>query len=194
MRELITLVGPMRSGKTSFCVALFPLLAAKSSRPFAIIEENLRDPKGIPLSILLRDLGDGGKIGFASRGRDPLDASKPYPPFDFSPQAFSWAESRIKEAVRKGCGPVILDEMGPLEAGEGGGFFGIAAWLMRHGDCPLVVTVRPGLEKVFADRLRSASGFFPVKHFSIDNAPLDQLLGPVSAEIFLHCQNGEQAL
>lgn len=198
MRELILLTGSMRAGKTSFCKALFQTLKAKSpfplAFPFAIVEENLRDPQGIPLTILLRDLSRGDEIPLAARQQPCSDAPMPYPPFSFSSEAFLWAESRVREAVRKGCGPVILDEMGPLEANEGGGFFGIASWLARNGDYPLLVTVRPSLEQAFADRLRAASGIFPMKRFEIGKDPLGPMLDTLGVEMFRHCQDGKQAL
>ncbi len=194
MRELILLTGSMRAGKTSFCKALFQTLKTESPFPFAIVEENLRDPQGIPLTLLLRDLAQGDEIPLAVRQSSRSDASKPYPPFSFSSKAFLWAESRVREAVRKGCGPVILDEMGPLEANEGGGFFEIASWLARNGDYPLLVTVRPSLEQAFADRLKTASGIFSIKRFKIGEAPLAPMLETLSGEIFRHCQDGKQAL
>ena len=194
MRELILLAGSMRAGKTSFCKALFQTLKAKSPFPFAIVEESLRDPQGIPLTILLRDLGQGDEIPLAVRQQPRSDISKPYPPFSFSSEAFRWAESRVREAVRKGCGPVILDEMGPLEINEESGFFGIASWLLRNGDYPLLVTVRPSLEQVLTDKLRAASGIFPMKRFEIGKALLGPTLDTLRVEMFRHCQDGKQAL
>jgi nucleoside-triphosphatase THEP1 len=194
MRELFLLTGSMRAGKTSFCKILFQTLKTKSPFPFAIVEESLRDPQGIPLTIVLRDLGEGDEVPLAARQRPRSDISKPYPPFSFSQEAFLWAESRVREAVRKGCGPVILDEMGPLEANEGGGFFGIASWLVRNGDYPLLVTVRPSLERVFYERLQAMSGIFPAKRFDIGKAPLGAMLDTLRVDMFRHCQDGKQDL
>jgi len=204
MRELFIVTGPMRSGKTTFCKKLFALLEAGSIRPFAIVEENLRDPRGIPVSLTLHDLGADEERPLASRAtsvpglaldRVPGSGSEfPYPPFRFSEPAFSWARDRAKAAVEKGCGPVLVDEIGPLEADEGKGFFPTVAWLLDHGDCPLLVTMRPGLEKAFLDRL-SGSGERSLGGAAIFHCEADrEEPQTVAAEIFRHCQDRKGAV
>lgn len=194
MRELIILTGPMRSGKTSFCKALFTLLAAKSLQPFAIIEVNQRDSGGIPISLALRDLDAEEEFPLASREAISPGTACQYPPFRFSAEAFFWAHARVKQAAGKGCGPVIIDEIGPLEAKAGNGFLPTVAWILEYCDCPLVVTMRPDLEKAFIGRLAAAQGHDGIETFHVEVGSGEEGLQTVAAEIFRHCQDRKGAL
>lgn len=199
MRELILVTGSMRAGKTSFCKALFQILEQKLTRPFAIIEENLRDGRGIPLSIVLHDLGRDEREPLASRiptpyphagervlGASPGGASPgaDYPPFDFRPEAFDWAEERLRKAIEQGCGPVILDEIGALEAKRGGGFLAAAAWAMDHGEGSLILTLRSEFEGSLIERLSSMTETGSVKRFQLGEVEPDNLASAVADDVF----------
>lgn len=194
MRQLILLAGPMRSGKTTFCKALFPLIARESHSAFAIVEENQRDAEGIPVSLSLRNLGTGETFYLGSRGQEPREFGKPYPPFTFSAEAFSWAESNLMKAVGECDCPVLIDEIGPLEVRGGGGFFRMVEWAIENGTCPLLVTIRPDLVEAFIDRLSSSSGMPEHKRFSISSLSFDRTLRSVFNEVFRHCQEGKGIL
>jgi nucleoside-triphosphatase THEP1 len=191
MRKLILLTGPMRSGKTSFCKALFKLLKEKSPLPFAIVEENERDREGIPISLALRDLGTEEEIPLASREWSLPPVHGAYPPFVFSAQAFSWAEARVRKSVEMGCGPVLLDEIGPLEANKGEGLFGIIEWTLINGSAPLLLTIRPDLVESFTGKISASTGFDSVERYRIDALPLGQGLQTVLDVVFHHCQKGK---
>jgi hypothetical protein len=219
MRELILVTGSMRAGKTSFCKALFQILDQKLTRPFAIIEENLRDGRGIPLSIVLHDLSAKEETPLASRKPAPAPSSgesalgespggvspggvsssgaslsgaslsgaslsADYPPFDFRPEAFTWAEDRLREAVEQGCGPVILDETGALEAKRGGGFLMAAAWAMGHGEGSLILTLRPEFAGSLLERLSSITETGSVKRFQLGEVEPDKLASAIADDFF----------
>ncbi|MFA5851314.1 MAG: nucleoside-triphosphatase [Spirochaetales bacterium] len=190
MRQLMMITGPIRSGKTAFCRTLFSILKQESLSPFSIIEENTRDAAGIPISLALRDQGTGETIALGSRGEEGLALpGRPYAAFAFSQEAFRWADARIKAAVARGCGPVLIDEIGPLEANEKGGFFETLLWVMENGTYPLLVTIRPELTKAFEARLPPSvrdgvAGIFPLEATSIN-----RMLGTMSNDAFRHCQD-----
>lgn len=191
MRNLILIFGSMRSGKTSLCKALFHILQQKSARPFGIIEENQRDGRGIPLVINLRDLAKDESMALASRkplpDGDIPDGASPgeeYPPFNFNEEAFSWAMDRLKDAIAKGCGPVILDEIGALEIRQGGGFLKAVVWAMDHGDAPLVLTLRPELEESLLERLSSMTATGPVKRFQTGDVDAETMASAIADDIF----------
>ncbi|MGB4586834.1 MAG: nucleoside-triphosphatase [Rectinemataceae bacterium] len=172
MRNLILVTGSMRTGKTSLCKALFSILEKKSACPFAIIEENRRDERGIPLTIVLHDLGRKELLHFASRTASQGDD---YLPFNFNPEAFVWVLDKLKEAIAQGCGPVILDEIGALEAKRGGGFLMDAVWAMDHGEGSLVLTLRPELEENLLERLSSMTKIGPVERFRLGSTDPEKL-------------------
>lgn len=189
MRQLMLITGSMCSGKTTFCSALFDILRSKSLSPFSILEENIRDARGIPLSLALHDQGSGETIPLGSRGSGIPLPGRPYPAFIFSTGAFRWALAKVKAAVAQGCGPVMIDEAGPLEANEGGGFFPAIEWAMENGACPLLVTIRSDLEEAFIDRFRKTGRFLDARSFPISVATFDMMLRTVSDDVFRHCQD-----
>lgn len=194
MRDLILILGPMRSGKTTFCRELYRLLADKSPPPFAVIEENIRDSEGFPVSLALRDISAGEEIPLARREERPSGGRGGRAPFAFSEEAFPWAESRIKKAVAEGCGILMIDEIGPLEAAEGGGFLEIVEWALANGDCPLLLTLRPELEGLLLERLSSSSALPRVDRLRLDAGDLDRTLRFASEAIFRHCQERKGTL
>jgi len=189
MRQLMMITGPMRSGKTTFCRALFSILKQESLSPFSIIEENTRDAAGVPISLALRDQGTGETIALGSRGEGLAHPGRPYAAFSFSREAFRWADARVKAAVAGGCGPVMIDEIGPLEANEGGGFFATLAWVIGNGACPLLVTIRPELEEAFVARLPPSLRDSVIGVFPLGAATFNRMLGTMSDDVFRHCQD-----
>lgn len=195
MRDLIVLKGAMRAGKTTFCRALYRELSKTPLRPFAIVEENTRDREGYPLSLFLRDLGSGEGIALASRPRAASRAgSRSRIPFVFSEQAFAWAEAKIKKAVAEGAGPVIIDEIGPLEALDRGGFWDTLPWVMERGEYPLLLTLRPELERPVVDGLKAAIGDFSLRGFVLDSAESQNVSESFFKRIFCHCQEAKSLL
>ena len=190
MRDLYLVTGSMRTGKTSLCKALFHILEQKSTRPFAIIEENQRDDQGIPLTIVLCDLARNEILPLASRkplpgGTSPGGTSPgdDYPPFVFHLEAFAWAMDKLKEAVAQGCGPVILDEIGALEAKRGEGFLMAAVWAMVNGEGSLVLTLRPDLVDSLLERLSSMTEIGPVKRFRLGDTDPEKLASAIADDI-----------
>ncbi len=128
MPDIILVHGAMRSGKTSFCRHLHASLdrafreGRRERRPCALIEENERDADGVPFFLRFRVLGPGleGEADSIELGRRSPGARTD---FRFREEAFAWAHARLAAAVALGCSPVILDEVGRLEAREGKGLF-----------------------------------------------------------------------
>ncbi|MHB0896971.1 MAG: nucleoside-triphosphatase [Spirochaetales bacterium] len=189
MRKLMIITGPMRSGKTRFCRELFSILRQDSLSPFSITEENARDAAGIPISLSLRDEETGETMALGSRAEGPALPGRPYGAFHFSGEAFAWADARVRAAVARGCGPVMLDEIGPLEVREGGGFSGTLEWVIENGECPLLLTLRPELEQAFLAKRSSLwrsnlAGIYPLSATSFN-----RMLKVVSSDVSRHCQD-----
>ena len=189
MRRLMIITGPMRSGKTRFCRELFRILRQDSLSPFSITEENARDAAGIPISLSLRDEETGETMALGSRADGPALPGRPYGAFRFSGEAFAWADAKVRAAVARGCGPIIIDEIGPLEVNEGGGFSGTLEWAAENGDCPLLLTLRPELEDAFLAKCSplwksNLAGVYP-----LSATAFSRTLEAVSGDVFRHCQD-----
>lgn len=189
MRKLMIITGPMRSGKTRLCQELFIILKQDSLSPFSITEENIRDAAGIPISLSLRDEETRETMALGSREEGPALPGRPYGAFRFSSEAFAWADARVRAAVARGCGPVIIDEIGPLEVHEEKGFFGTLEWVAENGSSPLLITIRPELEEAFLAKRSpqwrdKLAGMYPLTATSFSRT-----LEALSGDVFRHCQD-----
>ncbi len=201
MPPLILIVGPMASGKTSLCKFLFRAMAEEGLNPYAIIQENRRDPEGYPTELRLVEFpgGEGRFLGrrgtseprggmFGERRFEEGESRREKRPFIFENSAFVWASGRIRSALAQGCGILIVDEIGPLEVHSGGG---LAPALEAAAECeglPLIASTRPSLER---ELLRRIPGFGarPLLRIVANPDRDARDLFFLSRDIIRHCQD-----
>jgi hypothetical protein len=155
MSDLILVHGAMRSGKTTFCRNLHArferayLERTWPDRPFAVIEENERDADGLPVLLRFNRLGpvpEGEAASMELGQRLPGSCQGGRRGFSFRAEAFGRVRAQLSGALAQGCNPVILDEIGRLEAQEGKGLFDCLSLLTDtargRGDLLTVLSMR----------------------------------------------------
>lgn len=171
MPDLILVHGAMRSGKTTFCRNLHAqferayLEGTWPTRPFAVIEENERDADGVPFILRFIRLGpvpEGEAASMELGHRLPGSLQGARRGFSFREEAFSWLRAQLSGALAKGCNPVILDEIGRLEALEGKGLSGCLSLLFEAAvtrrDLLTVLSVREEYAAPLLGRLGIGDG------------------------------------
>jgi len=166
MPPLILILGPMASGKTSLCKFLFRTMAEEELNPYAIIQENRRDPEGYPTELRLVELprGEGRFLGrrgtsepkremFGEHKFEEGESRREKQPFIFEDSAFAWASDRIRSALTRGCGTLIIDEIGPLEVLSGGGLAPALETAAKRKGLALIASTRPSLEHELLRRI-----------------------------------------
>jgi len=187
MRKIWLIIGDMRSGKTSLCKSLYLRLNDLSLKPYALVEENERDDRGIPTRLILHELTSGRK---ALLGTRKASAQEKYDPFQFSREAFKEAAIGLTSALHDGFSPVILDEVGPLEVLRHDGFWNWLLWALGQKNCLLVISIRPGLENAFIELVRSVflgTSSIDIKSFSLAELDAKKMLAGLSKEILQYC-------
>ena len=128
---ILVVSGSRGVGKTTLILGLARELGASGLRVGGIASPSERGRDGRPLAIDALDLGTGERRRLATRGH-PGEDSPPAGgewreglPLSFSAETFAWAADRFREATKGNFGLVALDEIGPIEVDEGGGFFSL---------------------------------------------------------------------
>jgi hypothetical protein len=183
MRKIWLIIGDRLSGKTSLCKSLYTRFIDLSLKPYAIVEENERDDRGIPIRLILHELTTGQKTMLGTR---MASTQEDYGPFSFAEGAFGEAAQGLTTALRDGFSPIILDEVGPLEVLGHGGFWNWLSWAIGQENCFLVISIRPGLESAFIELVNSvslAASGIDIKKFYLGTRTQKKILADLSKEM-----------
>lgn len=194
MVPLVLLLGPMASGKTSLCKSLFKTMADAAMKPFAIIQENRRNPEGYPLELRLVELPGGEERFLAARGVFKAEQQsgegngRELNPFVFEKPAFVWACAKINQALAEGCGALIVDEIGPLEVFKGDGLMPALEEAANAEGLLLILSLRPSLEEALLGRLPKLTARPRMRVLPDRFREKNELLF-LSKDIIRHCQD-----
>jgi nucleoside-triphosphatase THEP1 len=205
MDQTILLTGRRGVGKTTVCQAVAELARRRGYWPGGVITPALyaypepfdftQDRQSRRACPADWELGIGNweltKVGFeamdvGSGERWPLahtDQKMGGPrvgPYSFDPAALARALRVLRRAISAGCDLLMVDEIGPLELGQGKGFAPILDLLPVEGPTHTLIVVRPALLDPLLLRLRDAvrrpcrTGFtvFSVTEENRDELPL----------------------
>jgi len=149
MIHLFIVQGPRLSGKTTFLRSLYSTARRAAISVSAVIEENERDPQGVPISLAFHTLETGTIRLLAER-----ESTRPYPPFQFRQDVFDVILDELRQASRT-CDLVIIDEVGPYEVLEQKGLWPFFRDLPADRRLTLAIGIRPDLVdpllRAFAD-------------------------------------------
>lgn len=166
-RRAAILTGERGVGKTTLCLEL-----ARGRPGFVgIVSPAIFDDSGakVGFSALCLETGERWDLG---RSDIRLDGPR-YGKYSFSAAGFTRALGCLERALRLTDSVVVLDELGPLEMQEDGGF-APALPLLREASRVLVVT-RPGLAEAVASLLPGHDA----RHFSIEGSPHSLIPGKI---------------
>ncbi|MGC8780592.1 MAG: nucleoside-triphosphatase [Anaerolineae bacterium] len=151
----ILLTGPVHEGKTTACWRAIPGLRAAGFKVVGFVSPPLLDAEGRKVGIELRDLTTGQRQTFARVGAPGETATVGV--YQMSAETIEWARRALAAALRADADWIVIDEIGPLELHDGGGF----AFALEPLADPLrvpnaIVIVRETLAKELAERLGRA--------------------------------------
>lgn len=148
----ILLTGPVHEGKTTACWKAIPGMRAAGCKVAGFVSPPLLNAAGSKVGIEMMDLTTGQHQTFA-RLAGPNEAAT-VGVYRMSDEAIEWARRTLAAALLANADWVVIDEIGPLELHEGGGF----AFALEPLADPLripnaIVIVRDTLANELAERL-----------------------------------------
>lgn len=193
MKRCVLISGDRCSGKTETCRKLFLLMRDMGMDPYGIIEESERDGSGIPLSLRFRELTTGKEVLLGRRAARGDGGS--YPPFIFRRNAIAWANSAIDSRMASAGGPILLDEIGPLELTRKRGLLPAVNRMAGDAKRHIIMTVRTDLlslmEAMLAERL---DGGFRLSAFSLGGRQDREAAGAAVRSIISMFENDMRAV
>ncbi|MCX7671593.1 MAG: DUF2478 domain-containing protein [Anaerolineae bacterium] len=148
----ILLTGPVHEGKTTACWRAIPGIRAAGFKVAGFVSPPLLDAEGRKVGIELRDLTTGQRQTFARVGLPGETTTVGV--YQVSAEAIEWGRRALAAALLANADWVVIDEIGPLELHDGGGF----AFALEPLADPLrvpnaIVIVRETLANELAERL-----------------------------------------
>lgn len=145
------LSGPVHGGKTTLLERAASLWAARGLTCEGFLSPAVTDEAGEGGYDLI-ELATGLRRPYLRR-RGPEKAER-VGPYVFVPETLERARTIIREA--RAAGPVVVDEVGPLEL-EGGGLWPALRNALGRGEPRFLLVVREGLVEELAARLAPAA-------------------------------------
>jgi nucleoside-triphosphatase THEP1 len=149
---LILLTGSQHVGKTTACWKTIPYLRATGVRVAGFVSPPLLDENGATVGIEMMDLTTGKHQTFARRvaAGEPATVGL----YRMVEGATDWARHVLAAALLANADWLVVDEIGPLELHEGGGFaFALEALADPLRVPNAIVIVREELMEELAERL-----------------------------------------
>ncbi len=147
---VLVLSGPVHGGKTTFLERSLPLWADRGLSCSGFLSPAVADANG-EKGYDLVEIGTGRRWPYLRRQGNP--GAERIGPYVFVPGALARARSIIRDAGP--AGPLVVDEVGPLELGGGGVWTALREALASPGRTLLLV-VREAILEDFAVRLAPA--------------------------------------
>jgi nucleoside-triphosphatase THEP1 len=167
---VLLLSGEIGAGKTSVCQRVVGLAQAQGHHPGGVLTPPLCDERGLKVGFEALDVGSGRRWLLAHTQRD-LGGPR-IGPYTFDEGGLQRAIDLLRGAIDEGADLLILDEIGPLELVQGGGFAPVLHQLPLHGPGHILLVVRPALLQELRRRLCSAvTTVFTVTRDNRDNLP-----------------------
>ena len=159
---LILLTGPQHAGKTTACWRALPSLRAAGVRFAGFVSPPLLNENGAKTGIEMVDLTTGARQTFARvvKPGERADVGR----YRMVPSATGWARDVLSAALLANADWLVVDEIGPLELRNGGGFaFALAALADPLRVPNAIVIVRDSLVGPLSERLgRSDMVLLPI--------------------------------
>lgn len=149
--KLILLSGERATGKTSACERLVALARERGLDCAGILALGALRADGARTEITLLDVATGERRSLTrlSEGEAFLSVGR----FHLSATAMDWAVAQVCAALQTDSDLVLVDEIGPLELRQGGGFAPVLPLLPTARARACLLVVRPSLTDELAERL-----------------------------------------
>jgi nucleoside-triphosphatase THEP1 len=146
--QVFLITGEKGSGKTTLARKVADALARNGVRCSGILSPALLEG-GTRTAYAVEEIGTALSVSLCrvARGQGGIRTGR----FSFSPEGIAFGTRALERAFRAGEGPVIVDEVGPLEL-EGGGWSGVLDRFLPDTGQAVLLTVRPPLVEPLCER------------------------------------------
>jgi len=150
---LILLSGERGVGKSTACHKLVERVRRAHRTVGGVIGDAQFNVAGVKIGVELLDLTSGERRQQASAIADL--GGRRVGRYSMDDAVLAWAAEIVLQAIVSNLDLVIVDEIGPLELSEGGGFAGALPALLARPAQDAVLVVRPELSADLAARLEA---------------------------------------
>jgi nucleoside-triphosphatase THEP1 len=147
----VLLTGKRQIGKTTLCKRVAELARGLGRQPAGLLSPALLGEDDLPLAYDALMLSDGERRLLA-QAEGELDGPRTGR-YSFDADVFAWVTGRLRTAISQGCDLLIVDEIGPLELGQGQGLAPLLSDFSAGRFPPLLLVVRPELVVRLQERL-----------------------------------------
>jgi nucleoside-triphosphatase THEP1 len=148
----ILLTGSVQAGKTTACWKALPGLRTTGLKIAGFVSPPILDETGAKVGIQMVDLTTGEHQTFARKVA--IGEPSTIGVYRMTDEAVDWAQRVLAAALRADADWLVVDEIGPLELSQGGGFAFALQPLADPERVPnAIVIVRESLVNELAERL-----------------------------------------